>query len=202
MVRQKSLTDKEWIEYIETQARRVKPLLNNLTLKTLSCVGIIYDDFGRHELHGYNIGNHPALNCQGIFPPEDERVSKNEFFYADDAVTLTRVVQRLWGFSRDAEWMAIEVRSNVTYEAHAGHSRLSRCIPTSFEILPVKLNKDFFKFVGLTPKKFWYLFTESIETLLKKRQELQERISKFESAIRLDKFQLGILPDGALGIRD
>jgi hypothetical protein len=205
MVRQNALTDEEWIEYIKVQAGRVKPLLNNLTLKTLNCIGIIYDDFGRHELHGYNIGNYPDLNCQGIFPPEDDRISKNHFFYADDEVGKSipvRVIQRLWGFGRDAEWMAIEVRSSVTYEAHGEHPRLSRCIPTSFEILPAKLNKVFFEFVGLTPKQFWYLFTESIETLLKKRQELQERISKLESAIRLDKFQLSILPDGDIGIRD
>lgn len=201
MVRQHALTNDEWIQYIQTLAERIKLSLNFLTLKPLGNIGILWDDFGRHSLCGYSIGNQSNLSQRGIFPPEDDRISVNEFFYEEGDVekkSPTRIIQRLWGLSRQGEWMTIEVRSDITYEDVDIHKHQRRFIPTSVEVLPAVLNEKFFKFTGLTPKKFWYLFKESIITLLNKRRLVLAEVDRLLSSIRLDEHQLSLIPGGKL----
>ncbi len=205
VARQPALTKEEWIQYIQTLADRIKPHLNSLTLQTIADVGILWDDFGRHSLCRYNIGNQPHLSQRGIFPPEDERISTYKYFYAKDDVEKEnpiRLIQRLWCLSRQGEWMTIEVRSDVTYEDVNIHKHQHRLIPTSVEVLPAVLNAEFFKFTGLSPKRFWYRFAESIETLLDKRRLVLAEVVRLAHTIKQDKFQLSLILGGELKYGD
>lgn len=204
MVRQNALTNEEWTEYIRIQAERITPHLNTLTLSSLGHVGVLFDDFGRHTLKScYSQTNTPlCLLDHGIYPPEDERVSVNEFFYEDgdiDKKTPIRVIQRLWAFGRNADWITIEVRSDISYESHGEHHGLRRLRPTLVDPHIVELD-DVLKFTGLTPKALWYDFTASIEILLNRRKEFLFRVLEIEKAIKQDKFQLEQIPDGGRGL--
>jgi hypothetical protein len=64
-------------------------------------------------------------------------------------------------------------------------------------VTSAQLNDDFFKFVGLTPKQFYYRFSDSIRELLKKRKEFLFEVLEMEKSIARQEFMLEQIPGGA-----
>jgi hypothetical protein len=205
LVRQNPITTAEWVDLIKFEAEKVRPLLNKLTLSTLRTTGILWDDYsGTHSLNEkmkkYEvlfIGAGPDF--QAIFPPEDERVSSNEFSYLAEDTSRERpiyVVQKLWALTRAFEWVTIEVRSELSYIEDPPH--INRfCTPKEVEVKPACLDGSFWEFTGLTPKKFFYRFLDSIECVLRKREEFWRELAQFGIALKHSKSQLSLIPGGA-----
>ncbi len=206
MVRQNAMTNEEWIMTIETLADAIRPHMNNLTLKSLVDVRIIFDDYGRHSLEKYRMGTYNicydpgcTVMVRAIYPPEDDRISVNDFRYSDDDIEPKMPisqVQRLWGFSKTGQWLRIEVRSDITNEVVPPHIN-RRCTPKFVSIMCAELNDAFWKFTSLTPKKFYYLFAASIKILLDKRREILSEVLELDTFMRQIEFRLAEFPDSA-----
>jgi hypothetical protein len=205
LARQHALTNEEWIKMIRVQAFEIGKNLNNLTLKTLGELGIIFDDYGRHALRdnsgkcGFARGYEPSRQFRAIYPLEDDKISVNEFTYDNNDSQNNKpigVIQRLWGYSGSKSWVTIEVRSDITYLNQHPHVN-TRWAPKLVGVTSAQLNDDFFKFVGLTPKQFYYRFSDSIRELLKKRKEFLFEVLEMEKSIARQEFMLEQIPGGA-----
>jgi hypothetical protein len=208
LARQYALSDREWIELIKVQAAGIGKNLHNLTLKPLGELRIIFDDYGRHSLRdnsgkcGFARGYESFRNIRGIYPPEDDRISVNEFIYAGSDTQNSKpigVIQRLWGFSESKSWFIVEVRSDITYVNQHPHLN-RRWVPKQVEVEGVELDDKFFKFIGLTPRKFWHLFTCSLEQVLKKRREYLNDVLEMEGFIRETRFRLNGIPESGVAL--
>ena len=118
-IRNTLLSQEEWVKALETRCWLVKPYLNEFTLDKLGNVKALHSEGFPREINtwGPAVVSYPQnefdLGTQGIFgiqPWQDIEYFPGTGFQGElHRPALDGVVQ-LWGLTRKAEWLHIEVR--------------------------------------------------------------------------------------------
>lgn len=181
LARRDKITDDEWYVLLQARVRDLEDHLRSMSLKPLGELKMLKDYFHAHDLNrdqpdveSVNWSGH-GLKTRGIFPSDKSWAGIAKTEHERDA--LERVVaskHKLWGLTRDAEWIAIEVDTITYMEEYKRSGRFEEVQRAKKVKITRSTPIDLCKFCEVTYKKIWLRLGEVIKDWAEHRKQLYE----------------------------
>lgn len=164
LARQNALTEEEWQKLFEARLEMIKPHLRDMTLKSIGDLAIVKDYFGDHALKRDNpdIDRFDCfdLETRGFFP---SHVTSTEYLQREDSGYTTAYILKMWGFTRNNEWIIIEVYITTSLEPYKYPGRTERVARAR----RVTIRKSSFDKIRVFSQKTHQYFWEQLGILIK-----------------------------------
>jgi hypothetical protein len=200
LARREALTEQEWQSLVEVRLKMIKPHFRDMTLKTLGDIQMIHDYFGTHDLKRdepeVNEGKF-GLATRGIFPNDDSwsGVASAEYHRGgDDSVIAT--TYKLWGLTRDGEWIKIEVYSTTSQEPYKYEGRTEKVQRVkTIKIEPSTL-AEICLYCNCSSQNIWKRLGEIVKKWVEHRKSLYESARDLEEEILQEEAVFELVPKG------
>lgn len=197
LARRNALTEEDWQRLVEARLEMIRPHLQDVILKTLGDIRMIRDYFGTHDLKrdGPQVdGGKFSLATQGIFPNDDSWASVASVEYdRDSSMSATATTHRLWGLTRDGEWIVIEVYSTIGQEPYKYEGRTEEVQRAkTVKIRPSTL-AAVCVFCKRSPQDIWKRLGEIVKEWAGHRKNLYEDVRDLEEEVLREEAVLGLV---------
>lgn len=192
LARQNELTHEDWYKLVETRVEMIKPHLRDLTLRPLGDLKMIHDYFHEHDLksdtpHVDGEGRFD-LETRGIFPCDNNwaGIADTEY-HRNDSGRAIATTERLWGFTRNDEWISIEVYITRSQEPYKYEGRTEEVARAQKVIIRKATFQEICDFTKRTPEYFLKQFGKVIKIWASHRGELYRQAQNLEQQIILEE---------------
>ncbi len=198
LARRDALTQDDWRDLVEARLKMIEPHLRDMTLKTLGDIRMIHDYFGAHDLKRDNPrvdGGKFDLATRGIFPNDDSWAGIASVEHdRGGGMSAIATTHKLWGLTRDAGWIAIEVYSTIGQEPYKRQGRTEEVQRVrTVKIRPSTLS-EVCVFCKRPPYDIWRRLGEVVKNWTAHRKQLYEATRSLERDVLREEAVLGLLP--------
>ena len=180
-----------------------------MTLKTLGDLDMIHDYSHTHNLRrdkpeviyrGQGEPHDLSLDTRGIFPSDDNwaGVSGNTEYHREggrDIGDVFATTYKIWGLTRDGEWLAIEVYATRAYEPYKyeGRTELVERVKTIWvEEVPFPMVCQFSK---RTPQEIWTRLGEVVKKWAEHREHLFDQANGLAKTVQVEESLVKLLQE-------
>jgi hypothetical protein len=159
-----------------------------MTLKSLGDLKMVNDYFNQHDLKRdtpwISGQDRFDLDTRGIFPSDDSwaGISDTEYHRNERGLTVA-TTERLWGFTRNNEWISIEVYITYSQEPYKHAGRTEKVARARKVFIREASFPEICDFTKRTPEYFWKRFGDIIKSWTSQRKELYRQAQDLQEQI-------------------
>ncbi len=193
-----ALHETDWLKLVETRLEMIKPYLRDMTLKSLGDIRMINDYFGTHDLNRDEpkvSGEKFNLATRGIFPNNDNWAGIASVEHdRGDGMSAIAITHKFWGFTRDGEWIIVEVFSTIGYEPYKYEGRTEQVQRVKTVKIEESTLVDACLFCKRSPQDIWKRLGEIVKKWAEHRKSLYEDAQCLEEEVLREEAFIELLP--------
>lgn len=195
LARQSALTEEEWHKLFELRLNMIRPHLRDMSLKPIGDLTIIDDYFGNHslkkDLPEVVGGEKFDLDTRGFFP---SHVTSTDYLERDELRYAKTYEHKLWGYTRNNEWIIIKVHVTASLEPYKYHGRTERVACARNVAIYESSLEEILMFSQKTYQYFWEQLSIVIKKWAQDRKQFYEVAHRLELQVEHEERLLEYIP--------
>ena len=196
-IREKQLTDKEWLDLIETRREIIKPHLDSLLLTdlgSLACMqsSINFNHHLRQDVSTSRGDERFSLKTKGIFGKQPwkavNRIPNSGYRPGPGYINIPDGTMQVWGLTHSGLWVLVTVDfvGESGYKDR-GYERATtvKVVETSLPLLVFETKEE--------PKVIWEEIGKTIKRWAEDRKNLYHQARDFAQVVEAEEFTLSLL---------
>jgi hypothetical protein len=182
---------------VQARLGMIEPHLRDMTLKALGDIRMIHDYFGTHDLKRDEpevTGGKFSLATRGIFPNDDSWAGVASVEHdRGGGLSAIATTHRLWGLTRDGEWIAIKVYSTIGQEPYKYKGRTEQVQRVKTVKIEPSTLAEVCVFCKRSPQDIWKRLGEIIKKWADHRKNLYEDAKDLEEEVLREEVLLELV---------